>query len=474
MTVSVLGGGIGGLSALYYLTLRQNATKIKLFEASSRFGGWIKSSKDDKTNVVFETGPRSLRPTGIPGLATLQLIENLGIEDLVVPVHRSHVAAKNRMVYAKNQLCMMPNSLKGIFTTIPPFTKPLFYAGIKDLFTGKSKVPLEDESIYDFIARRFGEEIAQYAISPVICGICAGDAKEISVKFLFKEIFEKEQKYGGVIKGIFKSRKEKVQDANAVTANTEFTKRAKIEGWSIYRMQDGVEIIPKKIVEHLQNNENVELNLNSTCERITFKNDEVHILINGNTQISKHLISTLPSFTLGNLLEHQHPILAKELKSIQYVDVAVINLLYNNEDLLKQKGFGVLVAPSENLGVLGVIFDSCIVDSKNNTVLTVMSGGKWFDKHYGKDSSIQNIEKVALENISKILDIHEKPDVCLTHLNRQCIPQYIVGHHARIERIRKYIAENKLSLSLGGAASDGVGVNDVILSSKRIAEQLVL
>jgi oxygen-dependent protoporphyrinogen oxidase len=58
MTVSVVGGGIGGLSALYYLTLRQNAARINLFEASSRFGGWVKSSKNDKTDVVFETGPR--------------------------------------------------------------------------------------------------------------------------------------------------------------------------------------------------------------------------------------------------------------------------------------------------------------------------------------------------------------------------------------------------------------------------------
>lgn len=132
-----------------------------------------------------------MRPSGDPGITTLELIEKLNIDDKVVPVHRSHVAAKNRMIYAKDQVCLMPNGLGGIFKTIPPFTKPLLFAGIKDIFTGKSKVPLEDESIYDFVARRFGQEIADYAISPMICGICAGDAKEISVKFLFKEVFEK-------------------------------------------------------------------------------------------------------------------------------------------------------------------------------------------------------------------------------------------------------------------------------------------
>jgi oxygen-dependent protoporphyrinogen oxidase len=85
----------------------------------------------------------------------------------------------------------MPNGPGGIFKTLPPFSKPLIFAGLKDIFTGKSKVPIEDESIYDFVARRLGKEVADYAISPVICGICAGDAKEISVKFLMKDIFEK-------------------------------------------------------------------------------------------------------------------------------------------------------------------------------------------------------------------------------------------------------------------------------------------
>ncbi|CAG9812030.1 unnamed protein product [Chironomus riparius] len=470
MTVSVLGGGIAGLSTLYYLSLRQNIPRVKLFEASSRFGGWVKSSIDKNTGVVFETGPRSLRPVGAVGLTTLELIEKLGIDDKVVPVHRSHVAAKNRMVYAKNKVCMMPNGPGGLIKTIPPFSKPLFFAGLKDIFTGKSKVPLEDESIYDFIARRFGKEIADYAISPVICGICAGDAKEISVKFLFKEIFEKEQKYGGVIKGAIKGRKDKKPEVPI--EKTSFMNQAKNEGWSLYRMQDGIEIIPKRIVEKLTDNENFEMNLNSACEQISFKNDEAHISINGTNQPAQHVVSTLPAFTLAKLIDQQHPILANELHAIPYVDVAVINLLYKKENLLKDKGFGVLIAPSENMPILGIIFDSCIVDCNDSTVLTVMSGGRWFDKHYGKDSSDEKLLSAALDGISKILGINEKPDIFEVHLNRQCIPQYVVGHHQRVERIRKYVSDNKLPLSLGGAAFDGVGVNDVIMSSKNIANGL--
>ena len=105
MTLTVLGGGIGGLSTLYFLSLRQNLSRqIKLYEASSRYGGWVHSKSHEETGVVFETGPRSLRPVGDQGLTSLELIEKLGLEDKVVPVHRSHVAAKNRMIFAKNQV----------------------------------------------------------------------------------------------------------------------------------------------------------------------------------------------------------------------------------------------------------------------------------------------------------------------------------------------------------------------------------
>lgn len=250
--------------------------------------------------------------------------------------------------------------------------------------------------------------------------------------------------------------------------------RAFDESWSMYRMggTGGIETIPRAIVNKLQGAENIQMNLNSPCDQIEFNGSEVKLSINGKIEHSSHVISALPAFSIGKLLKNQHPFLADELQSIPYVDVAVVNLLYAKENLLKQPGFGVLVAPCENLPILGIIFDSCITDSNGNTVLTVMSGGRFFDKYYGKDSSKEYILKQALEGISKILGINDKPDAQEVYLHRQCIPQYIVGHHARVERIRKYIAEKNLPLSLSGAAFDGVGVNDVILSSKKIVNSL--
>ena len=75
--VAVLGGGITGLSTAYYLSKSlPSSTRIVLFEAGSRLGGWLNSTSVDVGNgkVVFERGPRTLRPSVPNGLVTLDLV----------------------------------------------------------------------------------------------------------------------------------------------------------------------------------------------------------------------------------------------------------------------------------------------------------------------------------------------------------------------------------------------------------------
>lgn len=74
--VAVLGGGISGLASAYYLSHQFPNARIVLFEGSSRLGGWVKSEKVDvgNGNVMFEQGPRNLRPSIPNGLVTLDLV----------------------------------------------------------------------------------------------------------------------------------------------------------------------------------------------------------------------------------------------------------------------------------------------------------------------------------------------------------------------------------------------------------------
>jgi oxygen-dependent protoporphyrinogen oxidase len=73
----VLGGGISGLSAAWYLSrYAPVTTKITILESSNRFGGWIKSERVGKYKILFEQGPRTLRPNGIGGPVVLDMVSN--------------------------------------------------------------------------------------------------------------------------------------------------------------------------------------------------------------------------------------------------------------------------------------------------------------------------------------------------------------------------------------------------------------
>lgn len=470
---TILGGGISGLAAGYYLT-KNGYKNIRLFEATNYLGGWIKTKTFTDKGFLFETGPRTLRPFGPKGQATLELIENLGLSERIVPITASHSAAKNRMIFVNNQLCMLPSSLSGLFKTLPPFSKPLYSAILHDLKTGPSQKPLDDESIYDFAERRFGTEIAKYAISSMICGICAGDAREISVKFLMEDLFKREQKYGGVCKAIvygMLTGESKVKKST----QSKLVQRAAKESWRIYSLDGGLNTLPRTLETYLTDHMDISLELNSKCNEITFNGDTVNLLVNDATvHASDLIVSSLPSYQLGKLVQKQHPELSNALTSISYVDVAVVNLQFDDANLLKQSAFGFLVPPSENRSILGVIYDSCCFDMKQNTVLTVMMGGRWFRERFGAEPTDKQLLDIAMKEIRDILKINKEPNQCKVNVLRKCIPQYVLGHRKCVTNIREYIAEHKLPLVLCGAAYDGVGVNDVIYSAKDAVKSMKL
>lgn len=428
MSVTVLGGGIAGLSSAFYLATRNNIPIVRLYEASSRLGGWINS--EFHNGYYFESSARTLRPKGVTGNTTLELIELLGLENKVLPITSDRVAGKFRLTWAKNQLNVVTPEIDN---------------DLKRLFSSE---PSDKESIYDFTVKRFNKDLADYVISPMVSGICAGDAREISASFL--------------VKGRSSTPFEQV----------ELYKKANHERWSFYSLEGGIETLPKAIAENLSHNSGVSVNLNSDCKKIHFERDgTVKTTINGETQTTNQLVSALPGYRLAPLIEHEHPQLANELNELKNADVAIVNLHYTAEDLLKEKGFGVFVAPIENSPVLGIMFDSWCFGLKGTT-LSVMLGGKQFNKKFGEKPEEKALLEASLKQVNEILKISSKPDNFKVTVLRNSFPQYTVGHYARLERIKDYISANKLPLSLCGQSYDGIGINEVILSSKLAAQSV--
>ncbi|GLG94808.1 Protoporphyrinogen oxidase [Gryllus bimaculatus] len=460
--VGILGGGVSGLSAAYYLK-KSSQSSIKLFEASQRVGGWIKSSRSGKGHI-FENGPRTLRPRGEAGENTIEMVYELGIADKIIFIPRNHPAALNRLIYANNTLHKLPSDLLSLLITKPPFSRPLISALINDLKASRKEIG--DESIYDFTKRRFGKEIAEFAISPLICGICAGNAKEISVKFLMKNLFEAEQKHGSVFKGLLKEGLKKKKN-NDVKSKNVLAEKCKQEKWSVYSFEGGMETLPLALAKEVKK-QGTEIQFNAKCKEITFRSNKVFLSFSDNDYEFDHVVSSLPAHHLASLLKEQHPQLSKELGEIPFVNVGVVNLQFPG-NVLNREAFGFLVPPSQNLPILGIVFDSCCFPDQGDTVVTVMMGGHWFEKFFGKSPSSEDLLEVAVKQASSILGTPSKPESQNVSILQQCIPQYVIGHHDRIERIRSYIQTRDLPLTLCGSSYDGVGVNDAILSARKAA-----
>lgn len=468
MSKVVLGGGLSGLSAAYYHLRRYPNEKLTLLESSNRTGGWVNTIKTN-SGILFESGPRTIRPKGPAARNTLELIEDLDLEDDVLPITANHPSATNRMIYVNGELCKLPSSLSSLFFKSSPFSKPIILYLCKDLWTPSKKSSINDESIYDFVNRRFGDEIADYLISPMICGICAGNAKEISVKFLMESLFNYEQTHGSISRGLLKSLFQK-KDKLLGYASGKFIERVSKENWSLYSFKNGMDTLPKKLTTFIESN-GTEFLLNTNCKAIEFQNDIALLHTDEKSFETKHIFACIPAQKLANLFEVQHPQLSSLLKTITMVDVAVINLHFN-ENFILQPAFGYLIPPKEEIPVLGVIFDSCYRNQSDSTILTVMMGGWWYEKYLGKNISDNQLFELALNHVKCTMNINIEPIEFKVNILRDCIPQYTIGHKTRVKQINDYIKENKLPISLCGASYYGVGVNDVILSARNAIDNI--
>ncbi|KAG8221961.1 hypothetical protein J437_LFUL007802 [Ladona fulva] len=467
--VTVLGGGVSGLAAAHYLLNRSllPGEKISLIEATAHLGGWMKSTRRPN-NVIYEQGPRTIRPKGVQGANTLKLVEELGLSNKVKPIPYGHPATMNRMIYVDKKLHKLPTSMFSLFQKKEPFDKPLVFAALK--FLTSPKEICNDDTMYNFVARRFGKDIAEYAISPLICGICAGDAKEISVKFLMRKLFEAEQSQSPMLKEVILNlfAKTPMKDYESELLN-----KAKEEKWNVYSLEGGLELLPRTLEESLKER-GVSIHLNAPCTSITFEGNGVKVKTGRSEHFSDHLISALPALKLAPLLHPQHPDLSEELYKIPFVTVGVVNLTFP-KNVLREEAFGFLVPPSQKVPILGIVYDSCCFPSDcDQTVLTVMMGGRFMDDHFGGKLDDAVALQTAVKYSKEILKINDDPCDHKVSILRECIPQYVVGHDKRLQRIYKYIKDRKIPLTLVGCSYEGVGVNDAIFSSKRGIDNIKL
>ncbi len=190
--VAVIGGGISGLACAYRLF--QLGVPVTLLEAEEHSGGLIGTVEQD--GFLFETGPQSFQ--GIDSL--LDLVRDIGLEN-----HLCHANARApRYVLRHGKLEKIPLSPQSMLGT------SLLGVGsrwrIASEVLKRTKPPTEEESVAQFVRRKFGHEILEYLVAPFVSGVYAGDPEKLSLRAAFPTLDEWERSYGSILRGAMKSR----------------------------------------------------------------------------------------------------------------------------------------------------------------------------------------------------------------------------------------------------------------------------
>ncbi|EGG08851.1 uncharacterized protein MELLADRAFT_42777 [Melampsora larici-populina 98AG31] len=490
----ILGGGLAGLTSAYYLSKGLPAgsqAKITLLERSDRFGGWVHSpnvGRDER--CVFEGGPRSVRPKGLSGLMTLDLVKDLGLLDALISIPTTHPSAKNRYIYTPHGLQKLPSSIASLISSI--FRSPISAlpaAVFKDLTSGPGSGTLEDESVKSFITRRFGPRIGDELISGMVHGIYASDYGTLSARSsVFGPLWELERRHGSVIKGLLA----KKAPSDAVVANEELISRLssslppEVRTASVWGLKNGLETLTKKMTEWLIGRPNVELRKDEPMCLPCVRRSKSQITTPAHQHTADFVISAIPPRALHDSLHHDFKNQIASLGHNPAVTVAVVNVAYRSKRRIipVPPAFGYLIPASIGPDinphrVLGVVFDSDMMPGVESTTsrghtedltkLTVMLGG-----HFYSDLPIPSLDVLkhqALEALEQQLEINEKPLYINATLQRDCIPQYLVGHHRRMSGLHHALQGR--GLALVGSGYGGVGVNDVVKGCRETVELIL-
>uniref|UniRef100_A0A7N8WQL3 Protoporphyrinogen oxidase n=1 Tax=Mastacembelus armatus TaxID=205130 RepID=A0A7N8WQL3_9TELE len=422
--------------------------QVIVLESSSRFGGWLWSTRRSD-GAVFEHGPRGIRPAGAVGHNTLNMVDDLGLAGEILPITHSHAASKNRYLYVNGQLHRMPSGISGLLRRVPPFSRPLLLSVAKEILVKKGVG--DDESIHSFVSRRLGKELADIAADSLCRGVFAGDCRKLSMRSCLPLFYNAEQHRGSLLLGLMLG-----SGPSLVVPPGPLAQRSVKESWAQWSLSRGVESLPESITNSLQQSGTVQLHREAAVKQIS--------------PSASALSSALPSTWIP---------LIQELQDISTVTVAVVNLEYDGS-ILPVTGFGHLVPSSEDRGLLGVVYDSVFFPQHNrptgqSTRLTVMMGGAWFQEVFGAPEAVTEelLLAKATEIVSRHLGVTIPPSWSRVAIQRDCIPQYYQGHFRRVESMRSFIKKNSLSLSLVGSSYDGVSVNDVIFSGRTAVEELL-
>ena len=449
MKLVIIGGGITGLSLAYFLLEKNPSFDIVVLESEKKAGGKIWT---DKVNGFLCEG-------GVNGFLdnrpkTLELVSKLALTPL-----QSSDNARKRFIFSEGKLHRLPESPAAFF-----MSNLLSLSGrlriIGEMFAPKGSG--EDETLASFAKRRLGKEAYEKLIDPMASGIYAGDPEKMSLKSCFLKVYNLEQKYGSLIKGMLKLQKEAKKTGKKVGAGP---------GGVLTSFYDGMGMM----IDALSGILGGRLRTGTRAVSVDKQKDNYLVYLSDGSHLDAGaVVFATPAFETSGMVKGIDKNLSSVLSEIPYPAVSVVCFGYKRERFKHPlDGFGFLIPGREGRRILGTLWDSSVFPNRapeGYVLLRSMLGGVKMSDLALQDEN--RLTDVVMAELRDIMGITAQPDFVKVYTHKQGIPQYPLGHQQRLATIDK-MTSNFNRLYITGNAYRGIGVNDCIENSAILAERIV-
>ena len=179
---------------------------------------------------------------------------------------------------------------------------------------------LEDESLYDFVVRRFGYEAFEKIAQPMIGGIYSADPKELSLKATMPQFLELEEKYRSVILGLRQTMIRK-DDSSDVSSNTSGAR------YGLFASFDrGMEVLTDSIKDKFIS---IDLRLKSEVTSIKKNQEGWAIEINGNEILNVNTVClTAINPKISQLIQNISPKFSSFFDVLDFGSLVTINFVF--------------------------------------------------------------------------------------------------------------------------------------------------
>ncbi|MFZ3589785.1 protoporphyrinogen oxidase [Bacillus sp. DJP31] len=456
--VAIIGGGITGLAAAFYLQKLALEKDIDLtftlIEASQQLGGKISTKMRD--GYTIETGPDSfLERKASAG----QLALDVGFGDRLV-----NNATGQAYVLVKDVLHPIPDgAVMGIPTKMSPFlTTGLFtpvgkLRAAADLVLPKSSQD-GDQSLGQFFRRRLGSQVVENLIEPLLSGIYAGDIDKLSLQSTFPQFQQVEKKYRSLILGM-----------KATTPATSGSKKDRKAHFQT--INTGLTSFVEAIRDHLPP-ESIWMGEQVT----TIEKSEGAYAIRtsgGKEAVFDFVVFATPHQVSQTLLEPFG--ILEEFKEVPSTSVATVAMAYPIEAMTSElEGTGFVVSRNSSYTITACTW------THKKWPHTVPEGKALIRCYVGKASdegivfkSDEEIIQAVKADLDSILGITADPEFTIVTRWKKSMPQYMVGHQEKVGQMKKQVVEKLPHVFLVGSSFEGIGLPDCIDQGKRAVDEIL-